>query len=413
MSTPPEPSASATEPSGPTDAVTEPARDCGPEPGPEPGTEFVTQVEPFEEGAVVVVRLPDEHGELDAARLWSDVDLGVDAALHRVERGWERRLSHLPVDRLEYQFEVERHGEHAFVLDPTNPLRVGGAFGDHSWLPLPGYEPPAWLDAPQVEGARVDGHAEDTPVGLVEWQVWSPADAAPDEPLPLLAAHDGPEMDTLGGLTAYVAAMIAAGRLPRMRVALLVPGERDERYAANPSYSQALCEHVLPAILREHPSDHVPALLGASLGAVAALHARWHHPGSIGALWLASGSFFTPALDPQESTYSRWTQVTDFVAEVGAADALPAGDDGAVPPPHVAVVCGTAEENLANNEAMADHLRRLGCPLTWGSVRDGHCYTCWRDLLDPHLTGLLAASWGAPSDRMGAPSGDHPLTPGS
>ena len=61
--------------------------------------------------------------------------------------------------------------------------------------------------------------------------------------------------------------------------------------------------------------------------------------------------------------------------------------------PPITMTCGTAEENLANNLAMRDTLRRLGADVEWGETRQGHTWTCWRDLLDPHLTRLLQKVW--------------------
>ena len=58
----------------------------------------------------------------------------------------------------------------------------------------------------------------------------------------------------------------------------------------------------------------------------------------------------------------------------------------------MAVVFGTAEENAANNRQLAAALRRLGLDVSVGAVRDGHTWTCWRDLLDPHLVEVLAAA---------------------
>jgi enterochelin esterase family protein len=167
-----------------------------------------------------------------------------------------------------------------------------------------------------------------------------------------------------------------------MRVGLLAPGPRDERYAANPAYADALCQHVLPAVLEVAPSKKPPTLMGQSLGAVAALHAEWTHPGTFAGLFLQSGSFFTPELDAQESGYSHWKPVTTFVAKVLRANEAPS-----TPPSTIGF--GTAEENAANNRQLAAKLAALGCPVTVGEVRDGHTFTCWRDLLDPHLTDLL------------------------
>ena len=156
------------------------------------------------------------------------------------------------------------------------------------------------------------------------------------------------------------------------------------------AYARALATQVVPALLERYPSRHAPALLGASLGGLAALHAHWHHPGTFGALILASGSFFTPELDPQESGFSRWREITDFVAQVAAAAP---GDPAARLLPPTTLVCGTAEENHANNVSMRDHLHALGGEVSWATARDGHCYSCWRDLLDPHAVSLLAAAW--------------------
>ena len=147
-------------------------------------------------------------------------------------------------------------------------------------------------------------------------------------------------MDAYGRLTPYVAAMVGAGELPAMRVALLAPGPRDERYAANPAYPSKLGGTAVSRLLRQYPSDRRPVLIGQSLGALAALHAAWNQPDTFGGLFLQSGSFFTQDLDPQESGYSRFGEVTGFVAARARAER------GAAELPPVAMTCGTAEENL-------------------------------------------------------------------
>lgn len=334
------------------------------------------------DGDTVVVRYADPAHAADSVRLWSEVEV-ADPALVAVDGGWELRLTDLPVDRLEYLLDVDG----SLALDPANPRSVGGAFGDHSWIALPSYQPPAWLGEPQVPSEQAGVVMEDTAVGDVEVTVWAPADAEGDEPLPMLLVHDGPEMATYGELLAWAGAGIGSGGLQRMRVALLAPGPRDERYAANPAYAAALTDEVLPALLAACPSDRRPVLVGQSLGGLAALHAAWTSPGTFAGLMLQSGSFFTPRLDPQESGYPFWEAVTGFVATVLAAT------QGAPDAPAVAMTCGTAEENHANNLQLRDHLREVGLEVSWGEVRQAHTWTCWRDLLDPHLSDLLRKVW--------------------
>lgn len=342
------------------------------------GNSFVTGAE----GTGAVIRLPDPAGTREKVGLWCDLDL-EETTFTRVDEGWELRLTDLPVACLEYLLEVD--GETR--TDATNPLTVPGPFGEHSWLPLSGYVPPGWLALPQAEGALVPRVVTATPVGDVDVTVWTPSDAEPDEPLPMLCSHDGPEMVAYGGLLDLVRVLVDAGRVPRLRLALLSPGPRNERYAANPAYAEALTGHVLPELLAAHPSEHRPVLAGQSLGGLAALHAAWTSPGAFAGLLLQSGSFFTPELDLQESGFAFWDGVTGFVATVLAATT--AAQDA----PVVAMTCGSAEENYANNVLLRDHLRSTGLDVTWGEVRQGHTWTCWRDTLDPHLADLLGRAW--------------------
>ncbi len=324
------------------------------------------------DGDVVVVRTPDPGGTATKVRLWSDLELG-DTTFTQVEGGWELQLSDLPVDRLEYLVDVD--GD--LAPDPTNPQRVDGAFGAHSWVALDGYRPPAWLDAPTVSG-----ESHELQVGDVDLVLWEPPGA--DH---LLLAHDGPEMAAYGGLLDFVASAIAAGTIPPTRVALLDPGPRNQRYAADPGYAAALSEEIVPALIAAAPTTAPPVLLGQSLGGVAALHAAWTTPSVYAGLLIQSGSFFTPDLDAQEKDFESWDEVTGFVASLLAAT------QAAPDAPAIAMTCGSAEENLANNRLMFDHLRSTGIDVTWGETRQAHTWTCWRDLLDPHLTDLLQRVW--------------------
>jgi enterochelin esterase-like enzyme len=340
--------------------------------------ELVTTVEAGD----VVVRYADLEHRAHHVSVWAHLRLG-DTTLARVEGGWEVRLTDLPVDRLEYLLDVDgRLGP-----DPGNPHVVPGPFGDHSWVALPGYREPEWLSLEPVPGERAALTLSRTAVGRIDTELWSPADAAGDDTLPLLISQDGPDMDAYGGLTSYVGALIAAHRLPRMRVALVSAGARNKRYAANPAYTRALTTRLVPALLDAVPTDGRPVLMGQSLGAVAALHAAWTSPGVFAGLFLQSGSYFTHDLDPQESGFEFWPQVTGFVATLHAATQAAPGA------PPMTLTCGTAEENYANNLAMRDRLAGVGVDTRWGEVRDGHTWTCWRDTLDPHLTDLLVRVW--------------------
>ncbi|RJK98063.1 alpha/beta hydrolase-fold protein [Vallicoccus soli] len=331
--------------------------------------------EPRVAGRTAHLRLADPEGRWRSVRLWQEVGLpGSRLDLAPADGGWELALD-LPadVDRVEYLFVATGpDGGTEHLLDPANPRRVGGAFGDHSVLELPGYAPPPWLGVDAPEGTR-----EPLAAGGVDGQLWASAGLAGDAPAPLVVAHDGPEYDDLAALTRCLAGL---GR--PVRAALLAPGPRDERYSADPAYADLLAGEVLPALRARVPVTGVLGL-GASLGGLAWLHAQRRHPGVADALLLQSATFFHRRLDPQEAGFARFGRIARFVEEVLAARTAPR------PVPTV-LTCGRREENLANNRAVAQALARQGYGARLVEVADVHNYTAWRDALQPHLGALVA-----------------------
>jgi enterochelin esterase family protein len=341
----------------------------------------------------VTFRLPDrdeptDEPTLDGARLLPALSL-PDAGLDFVhdEGEWRLTLPRPPVHRMEYKFRLHHPaGDAEEICDPANPLRAPGAFGDKSVVEFPGYAAPAWLTAERVPGEYVD---LSIPAPLLEHdvdaRVWTPGD--PDEPLPLLVAHDGPEYDRLADLTGFAAAMIAEERLPRCRVALLAPGARDDNYSANPWYAATLHQRILPALRDAVAVTGPVAGMGASLGGLAMLHAQRALPGLFGGLFLQSASFLTIELDPQESgRFSKFAQVSTYVAKVQAEGA----PFESVP---TVLTCGLAEENLANNRQMVLTLVAHGYDARLVEVPDAHNYVGWRDAFDPALAELLRELW--------------------
>ena len=117
------------------------------------------------EGEAIAFRLADPEHALPGARVWCDLDLGAVLDLAEVPGGWELRLPLPDLDCLEYLFEIPADGAAELRPDPGNPLTVDGAFGEHSWLPMPGYAAPAWLDLPAVEAVRRPVTVAGTPLG--------------------------------------------------------------------------------------------------------------------------------------------------------------------------------------------------------------------------------------------------------
>ena len=59
----------------------------------------------------------------------------------------------------------------------------------------------------------------------------------------------------------------------------------------------------------------------------------------------------------------------------------------------VTLTVGKAEENAANNRAMARSLDAQGYEVSLVEVLDMHNYVGWRDAFDPYLTTLLKRAW--------------------
>jgi len=197
------------------------------------------------------------------------------------------------------------------------------------------------------------------------------SDGAARAPLPLLLVHDGAEYVRRAGLLRLVE------RLAPVRAALVEPVEREEHYAASATYSRALATELLPALDAGGPRIG----LGASLGALALLHAHRTRPDSFDALFLQSGSFFRRATDRQERRFPRFGRIDGFIRGV-----LTEPPRRRIP---VTISCGVDEENLENNRAVAAALEHQGYDIRYVEHPGGHEWPAWKRVLDPHLEELL------------------------
>jgi enterochelin esterase-like enzyme len=316
---------------------------------------------------------------------------------------WSVDLAPRGALRIEYLLSVRHHdGRVDTGPDPANPLRAAGPFGDKSVVELPGYQTPPWLhDAvpPEQAGSLREVFFPSKKLGHdVRAIVWTSAGSADCDCLPLLIANDGPEFAQLAGLLTFLDVAISQRTLPPMHAALLAPSDRDDEYSASAAYADVLAFEVLPEILT---SVTVPASsrfrvgMGASLGALAMLHAHRRCPDLFGGLFLQSGSFFQRRTDSQESGFRRFARINRFVRAV-LTDPCPAPA-----PITVRLTCGTVEENLANNKAMAAALANQGYTVTLGRILDGHNWVSWRDAFDDNLRPLLNDLWGRGSEHGG------------
>ena len=314
------------------------------------------------------------------------------APFERTGRGeWALRFPRPDAQRLEYLLELTRaDGTAELVPDPANPLRAPGPFGAKSVVELPGYAAPAWVEddeSPAGDLARLELRTRR--VGPVRGLVWAAHDIDPREPLPLLVVHDGPEYAEYSELLRLLDHLVAFGEVPPFRAALLKPPRnRNETYSAAVVYARAFSLEILPGLRRAAPTAWPAAGLGASLGALSLLHLHWMHPGLLGGLFVQSGSYFRRRYDRQESSFARFDRISRFVGRV-----LQVAERGGPPRVPLTITCGSAEENLDNNRAVAAALDGAGYPLEYVEHPDAHNWISWRDVLHPHLAELLLRAW--------------------
>jgi enterochelin esterase-like enzyme len=294
---------------------------------------------------------------------------GLPHRFTRRGRTWELMAPVPDVDRLEYQLElIDRSGRSEWVVDPENPLRTSGPWGEKSVLEFPSYRKPAWVDAEPVGKTEPVVYSSRILRASLRAIRWNHPDA--DERSPLLVAHDGPEYADHSSLLTLL------GRLPPLRAVLLAPIDRNETYSASALYARALVEELLPAF--GHARLRIG--VGASLGALSLLHAHRRFPASFDALFLQSGSFFRRR-DRHECRFPRFDRISRFTGSVIAGRA-----ERPIP---VTIACGTIEDNFPANTAMFEALRRQGYDARFQPFRDGHNWVAWRDSFHPHLEQLI------------------------
>jgi enterochelin esterase-like enzyme len=214
-----------------------------------------------------------------------------------------------------------------------------------------------------------------TSIAGVDVRVW--ASERTRRPLPFLVVHDGPEYVRRAGLLE----VLAGADLPPLRADLIESPARYEDLSASANYARRLVRQILPAL----PPATGLVGVGASLGALALLHAHVTAPGTFGALFLQSGSYLRLRTDPQERRFPRFERITRFVTRVERTQPAP------IP---VTMTCGVDEENLGNNRLMRDTLLARGYDVRLHEVRGGHDWWVWRDALDPHLLELVRGTTG-------------------
>jgi enterochelin esterase family protein len=288
--------------------------------------------------------------------------------------------------RVEYKLEVVQGQHHQWIEDPLNPLLARDPFGANSICAAEGYAVPEWTKAdPDARPGRLeDLEVQSAALGDTRRvQLYYPARFRETRRYPLLVVHDGADYVKYAELKTVLDNLIHRHEIPAMIVALTAPVRRLDEYVDSEEHARFLVEELLPELERKLPLRTRAAgrgLMGASLGAVAALSTARRYPDAFGRLLLQSGSFAFSDIGEHERG-----PIFDPVAKFVNAYR----DDPVAVAEKVFLSCGTYESLIYENRSLVPLLQSTGMDVRFAEARDGHHWDNWRDRLREGLSWLF------------------------
>jgi enterochelin esterase family protein len=285
--------------------------------------------------------------------------------------------------RFEYKLEVIQGGVRRMIVDPLNGVLAHDPFGANSVCQGFGYERPAWsLEDPEASHGTLDSLSLTSRAfgEQREVQVYLPARFRRSRTYPLLVVHDGQDYLRYADFGTVLDNLIHRLEIPAMVVAFTQAHARLAEYTGDPRHARFIGGDLVPAMATRLPliGDRAGrGLMGASLGAVATLHAASEYPDLFGQLLLQSGSFaFSdlghhkkgPVFDPVVRFVNHFRAKPHAVAE------------------KIYMSCGVYESLIYENRSLLPLLQAQGMQVHYEEVRDAHNWENWRDRLRQGLT---------------------------
>jgi enterochelin esterase-like enzyme/outer membrane protein assembly factor BamB len=267
------------------------------------------------------------------------------------------------------------------VADPNNPSEGKGLFGEVSWLAMPAWQEPDFLD--EADASR-QGRLES-----LEWEsearggqkrtaeVYLPAGYDPDVDLryPVIYVHNGKEALEDGRMKNALDHLSGTSVAPLIAV-FVIPDEEDPRKDLNDmeSYSEMVVNELVPAVDARFPTIDDPmarGVVGAGRGANIALYLAFKHPELFRRV---GGQSATVGAEEFEEELARGASDQPLVIYL---------DWGTyhLRSPH------EAWDLAVENRKLWTELREAGYRPAGGEVPEGYGWACWNG----HTEKLLAS----------------------
>ncbi|MSP25477.1 MAG: enterochelin esterase [Myxococcales bacterium] len=342
---------------------------------------------PFVEGSTATFVYRGEASEVHL-RHWI---FGLESAqaLARIEGtdAWHLTFEIPPRSRVEYKFEIQKHGGTRWIQDPLNPHRARDPFGANSVLAGEGYVLPEWSreDALTRRGTLEPFAFESRSVGgSRSGYLYLPARFRPSRRYPLLVVHDGSDYIKYAGLRTVLDNLIHRLEIPDLIAVFLDSPDRLREYADDEAHARFLTEELVPHLESRLPLIAEPrgrCLMGASFGGVASLSTACRYPGFWGRLCLQSGSFAFTDIGSRNHRGPRFDNVVKFMNAFRNAPAAVSE--------RVFVSCGVYESLIYENRSLVPLLDATGMQVRFVEARDGHNWENWRDRSREGLSWLF------------------------
>jgi len=329
------------------------------------------------------------HGAADAVNLRHFIyGLPSSQPLKRIRNTdlWYLVMDIPARSRIEYKLERIVRGEREWIMDPLNPNVAHDPYGANSVCYGEGYESPDWtMHDPEARPGTFEKFSlhSDALAGMQHLRVYLPARFRRHSRYPLLIVHDGRDYLRFAEYKHVLDNLIHRQEIPPLIVALTHSDNRLVEYAADDRHARHLAEELLPALESSYPLIPKPAaraLVGASFGAVAALHSAWKYPGTFGRLLLQSGSFAFSDIG-EHGRGPAFDTVAEFVNSFR--------DNPGRPAEKVFISCGIYESLIYENRSILPLLQSTAMEVRYVEARDGHNWDNWRDRSREGLSWLF------------------------
>lgn len=299
---------------------------------------------------------------------------------------WMAKIELPKGSRIEYKFEVIEGGNRRLILDPLNKVLARDPFGANSVCQGFGYRRPWWtLQREDARAGVLDKLQIQSQIfkGSRDLLVYRPARYRSNRRYPLLIVHDGIDYLKFADLKTVLDNLITSLEIPPLIAVMIQSPDRLLEYGGYDPHADFLAKELLPFMIDTYPLIDDPAsraVMGASFGGVAALHAAWRYPGLYGRLVLQSGSYAFSDLG-RHNRGPVFDPVVKFMNEFRETPGMPSE--------RIYMSCGIYESLIYENRSLLPRLQEQGIDVRFDEVRDAHNWENWRDRLRNGLSWVF------------------------